>query len=150
MDLTLIHPVRTLKVDGLELEVREMAWPKALELFKRLGARLAVLVAAQRLAGEESEAYLQRIAASFGELIAGAEDLSTLLLQSSVSCPARPGDTAWLADISVGGFIDLLDAAIEMNLRPEVLARGKKLAGRLQGVLAPAMTTPTPAASPVP
>jgi hypothetical protein len=121
--LNILHPVKTVAAGGELVEVRELRWPDA----------LAFLQALARQAGQ--------FITPDGRLEFTAETLPRAVRESGalIDClltKATGREAAWLQNLAPVDVLALLDAALELNASPELIARGKTLAGRLQTAFA--------------
>lgn len=124
--LAVLHPVKTVATRGGAVVVRELRWPEALAFLRALATQAGQFLAPDgRL--ELTPETLPRAIHESGALV------ECLLTQ------ATGRDAAWLQGLAPTDVLALLDAAIELNASPELFARGKTLAGRLQTVFGPGL-----------
>jgi hypothetical protein len=150
----LLHPIREVTTCMGKVEVRELSWERALEFLKMLSSHSRQFVSADG----KFNFNLDKMA----ELVSGASELSTFLLKHSVCKGAGDADGKFLGDnfadvLPFSEGLVLLDAALEINLSPEILALAKKTAARFApaagnrataGAAAPApKTMPSPESS---
>jgi hypothetical protein len=137
----ILFPQKELKIGGQTVIVRELAWPHATEFLSSLGKHVGELY--------DSAGKVKFGLSEIGDVIKNSAELSTYLLEKSTGRP--------VGDFSLGAGLEVLDTALELNLSEEIMAKGKKLAGRFQGVIgglnptarrsAAASATPTPSSS---
>ena len=125
--LIILHPVKTISLGGETLEVRELRWPEVLGFLQELARQASRFLTADGRLALQADA-LPRIVQESGVLV---EYLVT---------KATGKDSAWLNTLTPAEVLVVLDAAIELNVSPELFARGKALAGRLQRVFDPGPT----------
>jgi hypothetical protein len=116
-----LDPVREIIIrdsENLEVKinVRELTWPKALKF---------CLMLADKAAQFAKEGRFDFKPENFPALIANASELSDFLILESTG-----RDHAWLEALPVSSAFAVLDAALAINLSPEVLGSAKKAAGR--------------------
>ena len=119
--LSILHPVKTISLGGETLEVRELRWPEALGFLQRLAQQAGQFLTAD------------------GRLVPPADQFPRIIQESAVLVEylvtkTTGKDSAWLNDLTPAEVLTVLDAALELNVSPELFARGKALAGRLQWV----------------
>jgi hypothetical protein len=119
--LNILHPVKTISIGGETVEVRELRWPEALGFLEELAKQ-----AGQFLTSD-------------GRLTFQADQLSRIIQESGglveyLVTKATGKDSGWLNARTPVEVLEVLQAAIELNVSPELFARGKALAGRLQSV----------------
>lgn len=118
---TVLNPVIPVNIQGEVVEVRELTWKDYLAVIKRVtGTALSVV-------GPGGKLDLN--AANLTDAITEQEDTLQLVLSKSTG-----KDQEWVAKLSARDACRLLDAAVALNLSEEVLAEGKKLAGKMAGV----------------
>lgn len=111
--------------DGARVSVRELTWKEAKRFLQTLAARTADFVRVDPATGRtdiDSDAMLRIITTDLGEELV-------------VTATGR--DAAWLEARPMGDFLRLLERAVALNLRPEMLNAGKAIAGRFTGLLRP-------------
>ncbi len=109
--------------DGARVTVRELNWKAAKRFLQMLAGRASGFVRVDAATGRtdiDSEALLRIITTDLGEELVAA---------------TTGQDAVWLEALSLGDFLRLLDRAVELNLRPEMIAAGKTIAGRFSGLL---------------
>lgn len=125
----ILFPRSEVKIGNETVMVHELVWIDALDFLKQFGGYIGKLTFNQR--GEL--AISPELVAN---LIANTDELSTLLLTKSTG-----RDALFVRSLLLGQVLDLLDAALALNLSEEILVKGKKIAGRFQEF---AGRTPTP------
>lgn len=138
-DLEILNPVARVKVGDREIEVRELAWPDALELFTRLGKRITGLLA-EGLPPSSSDTA---VAIGFGlrAITGSTDDLAFVLVKSTNLTDAQ------VRHLGTGAALRLLKAAMELTLNDEVLDAGKALAVRLGVAFGPISAPPSSSSS---
>lgn len=125
----ILFPQKEIKVGEHKVIVREMDHHRAVVFLGVLAKYIGQFFTAEGKPNVTPE--------SIGEIITATAELSESLLEGAT------GRSASEFPISVS--LDILDAAIELNLTKEILGKGKKLAGRFQdvaGFKAPMLTRP--------
>lgn len=112
---------KKITVAGEELDVREISWHAMLDLLRKLTEYGGKLYKDGKLA-----LNLEQI----GEAIASTDELTSILI-----CESTGKDPAWLNDLQFGDALDVLDAAIEINLAGDIMDKAKKVGGRLKQML---------------
>lgn len=133
MSVSALFPSKQVKLHGGEaVEVREMAWPDALEFLRKLTA-----FAGSYLKPDGSFAFSMT---GLADLVNSSAELSNFLILKSTD-----QSEAFLERLPVCSALDILDSALELNLSEEVLKRGKKLGARFQALAgkSPKPTTST-------
>ena len=125
-------PPTRLLIGPREFEVRELAWPEALEFFRCLGKTTTVLLTPEGKPRPTSD-FLP-------ELITQAGTAVSYLLQHSVGLGAEE-----LQSLPGTAVVRLTRTALELTLNEEVVAAGKAVAERLRRAFGP--TTPSPSSS---
>jgi hypothetical protein len=124
--LKILHPVIPVATgpEGKDIvEVREMRWPDALAFLQALGKEVG------------------QVMTTTGNISFTPDKLPDIIGQSGaliehLICKATGRDAAWLNTLTTGEMLDLLDAAVELNVSPELFARGKAVADRVKKVFA--------------
>lgn len=132
----ILHPAKSLKIHGETVVVRELKWKDALEFLNQLGGFLGALI--------DNKGTLRVNISAFADLIKSTSSLSAMLV-----CKSAAKDEAWLDTLSLGQMLELLDTALALNLSEEIIAKGKKIAGRFQNFAGGTLRT-APPASPKP
>jgi hypothetical protein len=117
--LQVLNPTKEIKVHGDVITVQEMRWPDAVDFFNRLASGISLFLDEKGQVSINPKAITQMVTSS--------AELSTLLILRSTG-----KDEAWLKQIGVCAALDVLDLALELNLSEELIAKGKKLAGRVK------------------
>jgi hypothetical protein len=136
-EIEILFPDRDLQLStGEVLRVRELCWREALEFLRLLSSQLSTVGrvtprGAGANAASGDAAYNAEAGGMVGllgqlpDLIKGADELTGYLAEKAAGLtPEKFGALAARDALAV------LDKAIEINLNEELLARGKKLAGR--------------------
>jgi hypothetical protein len=119
--LDVLNPVVELSIGGEKIEVRELAWPEALKFLSMISEH-----AGQLITGEG------KFVVDFTKLtrlVSSTEELSEFLMLKTTG-----RDEAWLATLSMRNALEVLDAALSVNLSAEMFASGKKIEGRLRSL----------------
>ncbi len=112
---TLTIPVPSLQYEALT--IREMRWPDAMEFMRKLSANCVGL-----LDGYTREGGLKLTRASITDMIAQSEELTVLLVRGATSLTQEQ-----VAQLSTGDMLDILTAAVEINLSEAVLGKALRL-----------------------
>jgi len=127
MNLDILNPQVELKLGGETLVVREMAWPKTVELISKLGLHAQLMF--------NSEGKLAIDLDKIVKAIQGTRELAEFLVRESTGKPDE-----WINTLAFSRFIAVLDTAISINISQEVTTNVKKLAGRLNSLGVPAVS----------
>ncbi len=127
MNHSCFAPPTRLLIGRREFEVRELAWPEALEFFRRLGAATTAMLT--------SDGKPRPTADFLPELITQAGAAVSFLLQHSVGLSADE-----LQSLPGTAVVRLTQSALELTLNEDVVAAGKAVAERLRRAFGP----PTP------
>lgn len=131
--LDILNPVVELTLRNEKLLVRELAWPDALQFLHLLSGH------AGKMIGEDGKLKIDF--SKLSALVASSQEVSEFLMLKSTS-----RDQTWLSTLSFRETLDVLDAALSINLSAEMFASGKKIEGRLRslfGSAEPASSTTT-------
>ncbi|HYG98865.1 MAG TPA: hypothetical protein VD837_07010 [Terriglobales bacterium] len=109
MQSEIIPGATELKINGEVVTVRELAWPQAIELSHRISERAGKLFA--------SGHSFQVTPAALTELVTGAQDLCEWLVLKTTG-----KDQQWIDGLATTQMLDLIDAALAQNLRPDFFA----------------------------
>lgn len=120
MSVEILNPVRSVKLAAGELQVRELNWRDALEFMAKLSKHAGALF------DEKGSVTLDL--EKLGSLVMGTKEVADHLLMK-----ATGREQEWVDGLSLSEALVVIDAALELNLSPELIARGKKVAGRVQG-----------------
>jgi hypothetical protein len=118
-DANVLFPDREFMVGEEKVTVREMLWPDALAFLRKLGTYL------EKFMNEKGEMRVDL--GLITEVITATDELATMLIAKSIG-----KDEAWLAALSMSQGLEILGAALEVNLTEDLLEKGKKIAGFLQ------------------
>lgn len=116
-------------VGGRDYEVRELAWPEALEFFRRLGGAVGSVLT--------PDGRPRPLAELVPEWIGHAEKAVAYLLLHSAGI-----STDSMRQLPAAAVLRLTQAALSLTLNDEVILAGNAVAGRLQRALG---LNPTPA-----
>lgn len=134
-DEDILFPDREVAVGGNKsIKVRELAWPDARAFLAELGGFLAKLV------NEKGEIRID--VGIITEIITASDELVASLILKTTGL-----NKTELDKLPIGAVLELLDAALELNLSDDLLAKGKKIAGRFQKFADNARRTAPPAES---
>ena len=124
----ILIPTREIRIaGGVTVTVREMAWPAALEFMRTLSVHVKKLVVPMLASGKVSmQTVLASVVDQLPDLVAGADEVSLLLLRKATDLSPEA-----IQSLGVREAMTILDAAIELNLNPEIIEQGKALAGRV-------------------
>lgn len=125
----ILDPDVTIKTRGGDVVVRELAWTKARKFVGRI-VELSMQMVKERGADNLTEVDGIR--------------LVTDHLADEMVLLATGREKDWLETVTLTDFTRLLDAAIKLNFRPELIEAGKGLAATFAGVLATATGSPKP------
>jgi len=120
----ILYPVIEVRIGSDRITVRELAWREALAFLQQLAAAITATLG--------TDGTFTLTPQSVQTIVAGSAELTEALL-----CKSCDRDAAWLARQRTTDILALLDAAIELNLSPEIIDRGKKIAGRVQAAFGP-------------
>lgn len=124
---------KEITVGGEKITVREITWLDTLTLMKKIGAHAQSLVKDGAVKFETDK---------IAELLAGTQELAEFLITKSTNL-----DADWLNKLSFPDGLEVLDAALEINLSPEIVGKAKNVGGRLGqalGIKAAVKLTPMP------
>jgi len=133
---------RQVRVGGEEISIRELSWMELKTLTEKLAGEAQRILGAMKGKEDASEgAVLLLNGEMFLSIIRDSEELSeTLVLQTTGK------DEAWLAALSCGEFMGVLDQALDLNL--SIVSNSvKKIGGRLREIFAGKAAEPTSATS---
>jgi len=137
MSAEILNPVKTVVVRGETVTVSELTWPKAMQLLNLVAKHVGGLL--------DARGNIDLSAERLAELAANTEGLASFLILESTG---KGQD--WLNELTAPEALDVLDAAVELTLSPELIGRGKKVAGRVRDALglriSPASSISSPAA----
>jgi hypothetical protein len=122
-DLEILNPITELKLaDGTPVTIRELSWPDALVFISKLAKQAGSFTS--------SDGRLEVSPEKLSEIVISAQDLSEWLVLKSTG-----KDDAWLKERTFSEGLDLVEAAVSMNLRPDFFAKLKRIGSRFTGVL---------------
>jgi len=127
----ILFPVEVLTLNGEAVEVSELKWPDAVAWLGQLGQGLAKYVGSTG-----------RLGIDLGELTALVMDSAELSESLVLKSTGKPKE--WLASISCGQFLAVLDTALKLNLSDDLLDRAKKIGARLAKLAPQARLTVAP------
>lgn len=136
--LDILNPVVHAVIAGEKVPVREMPWKDTMEFLGMLSQHGTKMVSE-----EEGKVKFTLDMRRLGELIQSSEELATFVILKSTG---REPD--WLNKLPFREGLELLDAALSINLSPEMFASGKKVEGRLRSLFASAPAKSTTESAP--
>lgn len=116
-----INPVLTVRVRGEAVDIKELKWRDSLRLVKSITDSLTELLA-KRNAGGQLELGAEDIVTA----ITKTEDVAGWLIEATTGKP-----TEWVNGLSTREAMQVLSAAVKLNLSEDVIGSGKELAGHL-------------------
>ena len=132
-ELELLDPVRTVDIGGEQVQVRELRWLDALQFLQKLAGGIEQVVGTQAI-GPDGTVRLN--ADKLREAVLSGGELANTLLAKATGLPQ-----ARLDALSASQALSLLQAAIEINFREELLGKLKAVGGVLQGAVTATVTT---------
>ena len=132
-ELELLDPVRTVDIGGEQVQVRELRWLDTLQFLQKLAAGIEQVVGTQAIAADGS---VRLNADRLRDAVLSGGELANTLLAKSTGLPQ-----ARLDALSASQALSLLQAAIEINFREELLGKLKGVGGALQGAVTATVTT---------
>ena len=132
-ELELLDPVRTVDIGGEQVQVRELRWLDTLQFLQKLAAGIDQVVGSQAV-GADGTVRLN--ADRLREAVLSGGELANTLLTKATSLPQ-----ARLESLSASQALALLDAAVRINFREELLGKLRGVGGALQGTLTATVTT---------
>lgn len=136
--LPALRRCREVEINGEKVKVGELTWHAMLELLKKLSAHVALLI-------KDGKFNLDQIV----EVITSTGELADFIVAG-----ATGKDAQWFQELPLGDAMEVLEAAIEINLSDTIIGRAKKAGGRLRESLGIktaiqiAPTRPSPGSSP--
>lgn len=113
-----IHdPVREIAISTGMIQIKEMPWMQALKFIKMLSDHCKTF--------QQPDGSFKFETARLAELIAGIEHVSFFLLLHSTG-----KDNQWVESLPLGDALLVLDAALSLNISPEIMGRAKKIGSR--------------------
>ncbi len=135
--LEILRGTRTIKCGGTTLDIRELSWLDLKEFLAKLAEQTARFT--------DDKGNLAFTLDKIVSAIKDSQDLSEYLLQRTMSL-----DQDMLAALSVGEFLALVDASLDLNLSV-ITTQLKKIGGRLKGLVGAQAALPmTPRPTPTP
>lgn len=125
----ILFPEKKVRIGDRDIVVREMNHHQAVAFLSVVGKYIGQFF--------NSDGKPNITPESIGDMVRCTAELSEALLEGATGRPA--------ADFPISVSLEILPAAIDLNLSEEILAKGKKLAGRFQGVAALSQATTRPA-----
>lgn len=117
------------------VNVREMKWGKAIAFVRLLSAELAGLITVD--ARGKPNLDLSKLP----EIVGSSETVSRTLILSSTELTDEELD-----ELPAGTVLELLEAAIDMNLTEELLGKGRRIGAKVSGVFGASPQAPAPPA----
>lgn len=115
----ILNPKKELTIAGETITVRELSWMDALDFIKQLAGYLGSLV--------DAAGNFRINIGTIADLVVTTNELALKLIAKTTG-----KDAAWIEALSLGDMLELIDIALALNLSDEILAKGKKIAGRFQ------------------
>ena len=131
-ELELLDPVRIVDIGIENVEVRELLWVDALAFLEKLASSIGLVVAAQ---GIEADGTFRLNADRLREAVLSSGELAGTLLSKATGLPQDR-----LQHLSASQALALLEAAVQVNFREELLGKCRAVGQSLRGVLT---VTPT-------
>lgn len=113
-DFHILHPVREVPVLGQAVTVREMRWKDAVAFTGKLSGLMSAFI--------EPDGRLLVTPEKLGAVIASSGDLATELLERSTG-----QGRDWLEELRPVEVLDLLAAAVEVNLHEDLLGKARSV-----------------------
>ena len=132
-ELELLDPVRVVDIGTEPVQVRELRWLDTLQFLQKLAAGIEQVVGAQAVGADGS---VRLNADRLREAVLSGGELANTLLTKATSLPQ-----ARLDSLSASQALTLLDAAVRINFREELLGKLKAVGGALQGTLTATVAT---------
>lgn len=121
MDMEVLNPVKAITIAGREVKVKEMNWRDGMEFLKRLGGYMGQLAT-----GDDGKVSVDL--RKLSELVTGTKELADHLLTRATGLTQEEVDA-----LDCSQALELLDAAVALNVSADLIARGKRVAGRVSG-----------------
>jgi hypothetical protein len=131
-ELELLDPVRTVDIGTEQVHVRELRWLDALQFLQKLAAGIEQVVGAQAVG---SDGTVRLNADRLREAVLSGGELANTLVTKATGLPQ-----AHLDGLSASQALALLDAAVRINFREELLGKLRGVGGALQGTLTAKVT----------
>jgi len=117
--ISVLNPVKTVSVQGVDVEVREMRHLDMIGFLKLIHKHVNELA--------DEKGAIRFSVDRLTEIITGAEELSLFLLSKSTG-----KDTAWVAQLSFSDALILMDTALELSFSEDVIKNARQLGGRVK------------------
>lgn len=122
MDMDVLNPVKTITIaGGRQVKVKEMNWRDGMEFLKRLGGYMGQLASSE-------DGKVSVDLSKMSVLVIGTKELADHLLTRATGLSQEEVDA-----LDCSQALELLDAAIALNVSADLIERGKKVAGRVTG-----------------
>lgn len=120
---SVLNPVKELTVNGKTVQVRELRAVDGLQFIKRLADFLGDLQPSKSN-GE--------VAVKISELVCQSTDLAQHLVLKSTG-----NGEQWLSEISTEEFVDVLEAAVDLNLHQDLVKKIRGVVASIKAKLGP-------------
>lgn len=120
-----LNPVRTIKVMGEVFEVRELPWKDYLHVIREMTSTAFDLFGGSKISLGELSLDKDKLVSA----LSNQEDLLSYAIEKSTSIPKDK-----IEKLTAAEALLVVDTIAEMNLRPEIVSVGKRLAGRMADV----------------
>lgn len=126
-ELELLDPVRVVDIGTETVEVRELRWVDALAFLDKLATGIGLVLGTQSVGPDGT---LRLNAERLREAVFSSGELASSLLTKATGLPQARLDT-----LSASQALALLEAAVEVNFREELLGKCRAVGSALRGVL---------------